>query len=95
MLTIWIGVLLQFGGYMGMWAAATGRIVAPYWAMRALAACACNGQTWYETAGMVTSTRNFETERCASAAACCPPDVRQHTFTPSRMEPAPQRQGSC
>ena len=28
-----------------------------------LAFMACNAQAWYETAGLVTSTRNFETER--------------------------------
>ena len=37
----------------------------PYPVMLFLAFTACNSQTWYETAGLVTSTRNFETERCA------------------------------
>ena len=36
-----------------------------YPVMLFLAFTACNSQTWYETAGLVTSTRNFETERCA------------------------------
>lgn len=64
LLTIWIGAVLQCCGYLGLYAAATGRIVVPYWAMLAIAACACNGQAWYETAGLVTCTRNFEAERC-------------------------------
>lgn len=65
MLTVLIGVLLQFGGYYGLWAAATGHINPPYWVMILLALAACNGQAWYETAGLVTSVRNFETERYA------------------------------
>jgi MFS family permease len=63
MLTVLIGVVLQFGGYYGMWAAAVGHINPPYWVMILLAVAACNGQAWYETAGLVTSVRNFETER--------------------------------
>jgi Nodulin-like len=63
MLTVLIGVVLQFGGYYGMWAAAVGHINPPYWVMILLAMAACNGQAWYETAGLVTSVRNFETER--------------------------------
>jgi hypothetical protein len=63
MMTVLIGVLLQFGGYYGMYLAAVGRFDAPYYVMLLLAFAACNGQTWYETAGLVTSVRNFETER--------------------------------
>lgn len=62
--TIWAGALLQSGGYLLLYGAASGRIMVPYWAMLAMAACACNGQVWYETASLVTCTRNFETERC-------------------------------
>ncbi len=65
MVTVLIGVALQFGGYYGMYMAALGRFDAPYYVMLLLAFAACNGQTWYETAGLVTSVRNFETERCA------------------------------
>ena len=63
MLTVLIGVLLQFGGYYGMYLAALGRFNASYPVMILLAMAACNGQAWYETAGLVTSVRNFETER--------------------------------
>ena len=74
MLTVLIGVVLQFGGYYGMWLAAMGRFNCSYMGMLLLAMAACNGQAWYETAGLVTSVRNFETERCVSAAttALCP-----------------------
>lgn len=65
--TIWVGAILQSSGYLLLYAAASGRITVPYWAMLAMAACACNGQVWYETASLVTCTRNFETERCARA----------------------------
>ena len=72
LLTIWIGAVLQCCGYLGLYTAATGRIVVPYWAMLAIAACACNGQAWYETAGLVTCTRNFEAERCGPITALPP-----------------------
>mmetsp|Transcript_14199 Transcript_14199/g.42879 ORF Transcript_14199/g.42879 Transcript_14199/m.42879 type:complete len:728 (-) Transcript_14199:369-2552(-) len=63
MLTVMIGVVLQFGGYYGMWLAAMGKFECSYVGMLLLAMAACNGQAWYETAGLVTSVRNFETER--------------------------------
>lgn len=70
MLTVLIGVALQFGGYYGMYMAAVGRFDVPYFVMILLAFAACNGQTWYETAGLVTSVRNFETERWAPRSFC-------------------------
>lgn len=84
MLTVLIGVVLQFGGYYGMWAAAVGHINPPYWVMILLAMAACNGQAWYETAGLVTSVRNFETERwvvwnimpCGGSLASCESSTR-------------------
>lgn len=82
MLTVLIGVVLQFVGYYGMWAAAIGRINPPYYVMILLALAACNGQTWYETAGLVTSVRNFETERCGALhCRLCYPVLRtgQHS----------------
>lgn len=77
MLTVLIGVVLQFGGYYGMWLAAMGRFDCSYVGMLLLAMAACNGQAWYETAGLVTSVRNFETERYVAAApAPLPPSFR-------------------
>lgn len=75
MLTVLIGVVLQFGGYYGMWLAAMGRFDCSYVGMLLLAMAACNGQAWYETAGLVTSVRNFETERYVAAAPAPLPPV--------------------
>ena len=61
-----VGIVLQVGGYLGIWLAAHNHIMIPYWAMLGLAVIACNGQTWFETAGLVTCVRNFETERYAA-----------------------------
>ncbi|KAK9818432.1 hypothetical protein WJX72_012528 [[Myrmecia] bisecta] len=65
MLTIAIGAILQLAGYTGLWLAATGHFPLPvkYWMLVLLAIVACNGQTWFETAALVTCVRNFETER--------------------------------
>ncbi|KAK9856798.1 hypothetical protein WJX84_010738, partial [Apatococcus fuscideae] len=62
-LTVMVGILLQVGGYLGIYLAAHHHFSIPYWAMLGLAMVACNGQTWFETAGLVTCVRNFETER--------------------------------
>lgn len=63
MLTVWIGAVLQFCGYWGIYKAALGDFSCSYVFMLFLAFAACNGQAWYETAGLVTSVRNFEAER--------------------------------
>ena len=64
-LTVMVGIVLQVGGYLGIYLAAHHRFFIPYWAMLGLAVVACNGQTWFETASLVTCVRNFETERHA------------------------------
>lgn len=56
---------MHFMGYMTLWAAAHGTIMPPYWALLIISFLACNAQTWFETGSMVTSIRNFDTERCA------------------------------
>lgn len=63
MLTVLIGAVLQFSGYWGIYNAALGNFSCSYFVMLLMAFAACNGQAWYETAGLVTSVRNFETER--------------------------------
>lgn len=63
MLTVVIGAVLQFSGYWGIYNAALGNFSCSYLVMLLMAFAACNGQAWYETAGLVTSVRNFETER--------------------------------
>lgn len=65
MLTVVIGAVLQFSGYWGIYNAALGNFSCSYVVMLLMAFAACNGQAWYETAGLVTSVRNFETERYA------------------------------
>ena len=62
-LTILVGILLQIGGNVGLWAAVTGWYTPPYAVVLLLSMVACNAQTWFEGAAMVTSVRNFETER--------------------------------
>ncbi|KAK9813424.1 hypothetical protein WJX73_007856 [Symbiochloris irregularis] len=62
-LTVLVGIVLQTGGNLGLWFAAKGMWSPPYYAMLALAAVACNGQTWFEAPALVTCVRNFETER--------------------------------
>lgn len=93
MLTVMIGVVLQFGGYYGMWLAAMGKFECSYVGMLLLAMAACNGQAWYETAGLVTSVRNFETERCVDLILARPPspaqaDTRDTCATKIRAEMA-------
>lgn len=61
--TLLVGVGLHFLGYMTLWAAAHGNITPPYWALLIITFGACNAQTWFETGSMVTSIRNFDTER--------------------------------
>lgn len=62
-LTILVGSLLHMGGYTAMWAASSGRVPVQHWHMLIIGLVACNGQTWMETAALVTAARNFETDR--------------------------------
>lgn len=64
--TIVIGVLLNTGGYLLIWLSATGLCTPSYWQLLLFAVVACNGQTWFETAALVTCVKNFETERYTS-----------------------------
>jgi hypothetical protein len=61
--TISIGAILNTGGYFALWAAAVGKFDPPYWVLLIVCLVACNGQTWLETAALVTCVQNFETER--------------------------------
>lgn len=62
--TTLLGVLLHIGGYLAIWFTATHDVMTPpYWMLLLFAAVACNGQTWFETAALVTCVKNFETER--------------------------------
>lgn len=63
MLTIAVGLILNFGGYFAIWAALQGHYYPKYWQLLLLLVISCNGQTWFETAALVTTVRNFETER--------------------------------
>ena len=62
-MTVLIGVVLNTLGYFALWASITGKLSASYWMLLLFAVVACNGQTWFETAAMVTCVQNFETER--------------------------------
>ncbi len=62
-ITLLIGVLLHSCGYLVLWGAAKGLILPPYWVLLVTIFLACNAQTYFETGSMVTSVRNFETER--------------------------------
>lgn len=62
-LTITVGVILNAGGYIAIWAATKHFFSPPYWLLLIFALVACNGQTWFETAALVTCVQNFETER--------------------------------
>ena len=65
-LTLLVGVALHFLGYFGLWWAARGIFQPPYWVLVIIAFFTCNAQTFMETGAMVTSIRNFDTERyCA------------------------------
>lgn len=61
--TLLVGVALHAMGYFTLWAAAHGTIKPPYWALVVITFLTCNAQTWFETGSMVTSIRNFDTER--------------------------------
>ena len=78
-ITLLIGVALHFCGYLVLWAAAKGLITPPYWVLLVTIFAACNAQTYFETGAMVTSVRNFETERHAA----CPPGSCMHASLPS------------
>lgn len=67
-LTLAVGCVLHAGGYLTLWAAARGALAPPYWVLLAVAFLACNAQTYFETGAMVTSVRNFETERWGDPA---------------------------
>ena len=62
-LTLLVGVALHFLGYFGLWWAARGIFQPPYWVLVIIAFFTCNAQTFMETGAMVTSIRNFDTER--------------------------------
>lgn len=57
------GLLEHFCGYSGLWLAATGRLVLPYWAMVGLTVMAFNGSNWIDTACIATNVQNFPTDR--------------------------------
>lgn len=59
-------MLLNAGGYLAIWSATKAYFDPPYWLLLILALVACNGQTWFETAALVTCVQNFETDRQAS-----------------------------
>ncbi|CAL5227480.1 g10457 [Coccomyxa viridis] len=61
--TLLVAVLLHFGGYFALWWAARGIFMPPYWVLVIITFFACNAQTFMETGAMVTSIRNFDTER--------------------------------
>ena len=68
MVTILIGAILNTGGYFALWAAAVDKFDPPYWVLLVFCLVACNGQTWLETASLVTCVKNFETERQVTLA---------------------------
>ena len=49
----------HFCGYFGLWLAASGRLVLPYWAMVGLTVMAFNGSNWIDTACIATNVHNF------------------------------------
>jgi hypothetical protein len=57
------GLLEHFGGYFGLWLAATGRLALPYWAMVGLTVMAFNGSNWIDTACIATNVQNFPADR--------------------------------
>ena len=61
--TLLVGVALHFLGYFGLWWAARGVFMPPYWVLVMIAFFTCNAQTFMETGSLVTSIRNFDTER--------------------------------
>lgn len=61
--TLLMGVALHFLGYFGLWWAARGVFMPPYWVLVMIAFFTCNAQTFMETGSLVTSIRNFDTER--------------------------------
>ena len=63
LVTILVGVLLNAGGYLAIWLATSHYYNPPYWILLIFSLVACNGQTWFETAALVTCVQNFETER--------------------------------
>lgn len=61
--TLLVGVAMHAVGYFTLYLAAHGTITPPYWALILITFLTCNAQTWFETGSMVTSIRNFDTER--------------------------------
>ena len=53
-----------------MWFAGRGVFLPPYWVLVIIAFFTCNAQTFFETGAMVTSIRNFDTERYLPATLC-------------------------
>ncbi|KAL3138776.1 hypothetical protein ABBQ32_005620 [Trebouxia sp. C0010 RCD-2024] len=62
-LTILIGVAVNIIGWVSLWAAAKGLIATPFWLVLVIAGLTCNGGTWFDTACLVTSVRNFPNDR--------------------------------
>ncbi|DBA71965.1 TPA: hypothetical protein ACH3X2_010713 [Trebouxia sp. C0005] len=62
-ITLLIGVIVNIFGWVSLWAAAKGLIPAPFWLVLIIAGLTCNGGTWFDTACLVTSVRNFPNER--------------------------------
>ena len=56
---------MQTSGNVLLYLAVKGMIMPPYIVMLLISMMACNSQTWFEVASLVTCVRNFETERCA------------------------------
>eukprot|EP00243_Klebsormidium_subtile_P011987 TRINITY_DN706_c0_g1_i2.p1 TRINITY_DN706_c0_g1~~TRINITY_DN706_c0_g1_i2.p1 ORF type:complete len:601 (+),score=104.52 TRINITY_DN706_c0_g1_i2:271-2073(+) len=63
--TLLIGSILNLCGYLVVWLAVTNSVpvTLSYWQMCLTIAIACNGQTWFDTAAVVSSLRNFPDDR--------------------------------
>jgi len=93
-LTLAVGVLFQFGGFLGLWLAASNAFNPPYWVMWLMAVAACNCGPWFETATMVTCVRNFEADRgiiisickaCLGLSAAFYTTLYQATYAPDAL----------
>ncbi|KAK9815489.1 hypothetical protein WJX72_004521 [[Myrmecia] bisecta] len=62
-LTLALGLLLNLGGYLALYAATVRMFVASHWQVAAMALIACGGSSWTDTSCLVTSVRNFPNER--------------------------------
>jgi MFS family permease len=62
-LSLIMGCLTTFLGFIGLWAAVTKRFIASVWQLAMLAAIAGNGGTWFDTCCLATNLRNFPAQR--------------------------------